>query len=622
MASITELAFKVFAVDEASRVFNEVGKAATEAGEKVEKSGGGFSKLAKISGAVMGGLGAAALAFGEKSIEAGDQLENAQAKMETAIKNTGQNFEELKPQIDAVAKRMENFGFTTADTDSALTQATTVTGSASKAMSIMGEAADLARLKHMSLTDAATLLAKAQEGNTRAFKQLGIQIPAVVTPAQAVSAAYKAVSMNLATSGEQAKFAAAHHMKLAQVQDLMKEASKGSAAAVQELGGKIEATNSPAQRVTTAMDELQKRLSGQAAAASDTFAGKLAVMKTKFTDVEAEVGQKLIPVLIKLMGWFQKAVDVGMTVIGFLEKHKAVAIALGVVVGGMLTTAFVLWAESILTAEGAAAPMVLAVGAIALAVAALGIGIYELYKHWSQVWGEIKKLTGEAVQFVKDHLVVIMTVALGPLGFAIAELAKHWRAVVGDLKAAAKDVANFFVNDLWHPLDNLFTRQIPGAFNSIVGGAKSAFGGARDFVVGAFNSMADLIKTPINAIIGMINSVIRSIDAIHLSIPSWVPGIGGDSIGFNFPQIPTLAAGGLVMPKVGGTLALLAEAGQPEAVIPLNQMGRMLPSQGSGGGHQQPAYVALTVVTPDGHVIERQLVSLKVQRGGMPLAFS
>jgi hypothetical protein len=39
-------------------------------------------------------------------------------------------------------------------------------------------------------------------------------------------------------------------------------------------------------------------------------------------------------------------------------------------------------------------------------------------------------------------------------------------------------------------------------------------------------------------------------------------------------KIPKLALGGIVMPQPGGVLANIAEAGQPEAVIPLSRMGQ------------------------------------------------
>jgi hypothetical protein len=38
-------------------------------------------------------------------------------------------------------------------------------------------------------------------------------------------------------------------------------------------------------------------------------------------------------------------------------------------------------------------------------------------------------------------------------------------------------------------------------------------------------------------------------------------------------NIPRLAEGGIVMPRPGGVIANLAEAGKPEAVIPLDRLG-------------------------------------------------
>lgn len=45
-----------------------------------------------------------------------------------------------------------------------------------------------------------------------------------------------------------------------------------------------------------------------------------------------------------------------------------------------------------------------------------------------------------------------------------------------------------------------------------------------------------------------------------------------------------LAAGGIVMPKPGGTMATIGEAGQAEAVIPLDRLGAMMSGGGGGGG--------------------------------------
>jgi hypothetical protein len=87
----------------------------------------------------------------------------------------------------------------------------------------------------------------------------------------------------------------------------------------------------------------------------------------------------------------------------------------------------------------------------------------------------------------------------------------------------------------------------------------------------------DAIKTYVNLVVGIYKGLFNGIADIwnntvgklSFKIPSWVPGIGG--AGFDVPNIPKLAAGGIV---TSPTLALIGESG-PEAVVPLGKGGGM-----------------------------------------------
>lgn len=96
-------------------------------------------------------------------------------------------------------------------------------------------------------------------------------------------------------------------------------------------------------------------------------------------------------------------------------------------------------------------------------------------------------------------------------------------------------------------------------------GIKKVASTAKDFVVGIFEGIMNIIKTPINAIISLINGAIRGINKISVKIPDWVPKWGGKTIGFNIPEIPQLAQGGIVNEP---TLAMIGERGK-EAIMPL-----------------------------------------------------
>jgi hypothetical protein len=68
-------------------------------------------------------------------------------------------------------------------------------------------------------------------------------------------------------------------------------------------------------------------------------------------------------------------------------------------------------------------------------------------------------------------------------------------------------------------------------------------------------------------------------------------------------NIPRLAEGGIVMPRPGGVLANIAEAGQAEAVIPLSKMGRF------GQGNQTTYNITVNGGISSGPDIGRSVVN-------------
>lgn len=98
----------------------------------------------------------------------------------------------------------------------------------------------------------------------------------------------------------------------------------------------------------------------------------------------------------------------------------------------------------------------------------------------------------------------------------------------------------------------------------------SVFGGIKWWInnvtIPAFQGLLAVFKGIFNGIASIWNN---TVGRLSFKIPGWVPGIGG--AGFDVPEIPMLAQGGIVNSP---TLAMIGEAG-PEAVIPLDRMGSM-----------------------------------------------
>jgi hypothetical protein len=120
----------------------------------------------------------------------------------------------------------------------------------------------------------------------------------------------------------------------------------------------------------------------------------------------------------------------------------------------------------------------------------------------------------------------------------------------------------------------------------------------------AVNLLVDVFKKAFNGIATIWNNTIGK---FSFTVPSWVPGIGGK--GFSMPDIPMLAAGGIV---TGPTLAMIGEAG-PEAVIPLDRMSQM-----GGGG----TTVNINVNGGDPQSVVNALRTYMRQNGSVPIRVS
>lgn len=93
-------------------------------------------------------------------------------------------------------------------------------------------------------------------------------------------------------------------------------------------------------------------------------------------------------------------------------------------------------------------------------------------------------------------------------------------------------------------------------------------------VKGYLKLLYESFKVVFNGIASLWNNTIGK---VQIKIPD-IKGLPGRGKTFGVPKIPMLAEGGIVKAKNGGTLALLGEGGESEAVIPLSKM-----NQVSGG---------------------------------------
>jgi hypothetical protein len=215
-------------------------------------------------------------------------------------------------------------------------------------------------------------------------------------------------------------------------------------------------------------------------------------------------------------------------------------------------------------------------------VASLVIGITAAslaFKAYSIVVGVVTGLQKALTLAVGLYKVATGSATAAQIGLNTALLANPIGLVVAAVAALVAGLIYFFTQTkLGQEVWANFTKFLGSAMTSAGEVIKGVWTGISSFMKSTINGILGFIQSFSNGIIDGINAVVRAINSIQVTIPSWIPGIGGKKFGFDLRQlsrinIPRLAEGGIVMPQPGGVLANLAEAGRPEAVIPLDRAG-------------------------------------------------
>jgi hypothetical protein len=142
--------------------------------------------------------------------------------------------------------------------------------------------------------------------------------------------------------------------------------------------------------------------------------------------------------------------------------------------------------------------------------------------------------------------------------------------------------------------------------DAVFGAIKAGIKGGMDAITSYLSFVMGVYKAIFNGIATLWNNTIGK---LSFEVPKWVPGLGGK--GFDVPNIPMLAAGGIV---TSPTLAMIGEGNGPEAVIPLSRMGEF--GMGGGGG------VTINVNGGDPNAVVAALRTYMRQNGSVPIKTS
>lgn len=186
--------------------------------------------------------------------------------------------------------------------------------------------------------------------------------------------------------------------------------------------------------------------------------------------------------------------------------------------------------------------------------------ILQTFNSAAPIISEILTNVGTAVMTVAQIIAQAIQIAL-PLIEGVISVVMTIGSVVIPAVLAAFNVAFEAISGILENIKGIFDGLIEFVTGVFTGNWSQAWEGVKQIFGNAFEALVTLCKTPINAVIALINKAISGINGLGLTIPDWVPIIGGKSFSINIPEIPMLAKGGFTNgPSIAG------EAGR-EAVI-------------------------------------------------------
>lgn len=168
----------------------------------------------------------------------------------------------------------------------------------------------------------------------------------------------------------------------------------------------------------------------------------------------------------------------------------------------------------------------------------------------SGIWSTIKSIfTGAIsiiVQFIKTGFNAAKTAITTIFGGIRSFISNTWSGIKSIVIGAVNVLKSYVINGF-----NYIKSGITGVMNTILSIISGIWRGIYNVARTYINYVLSGIQSMVNGIIGGLNSMIRALNHLHFSIPDWVPGLGGKSLGFNLGTIsrvslPRLATGAVL----------------------------------------------------------------------------
>lgn len=327
------------------------------------------------------------------------------------------------------------------------------------------------------------------------------------------------------------------------------------------------------------LDALEGTYGGMAEATGGTLQGNLDKLNNAWENLAGAAVESLMPAIEGIVGMLQGLV-------AWISENEGLvqvlAIGLGILAAAWVVVTAAMWAASL-------TPIVLIIGLIVVGIGLLVAAILWLVANWDAVWAWIQTTFQGFVSWI---------------GTAINAFVGWWNSM---WTAIGKFVSDAWNNWIVNPIKSALAwmnNAIKTGIATIKAVWESTWRAIGNVVKGIWNNVLGFIEGGINGAISLINGMIDGVNNIGGAIGitlSLIPEV----------SLPRLADGATILPRRGGTAAILAEAGRPETVVDTGLVNRALEEGLDGGAGPRE----LVLVDTAGRIIERiQVEARKVTR--------
>jgi hypothetical protein len=245
---------------------------------------------------------------------------------------------------------------------------------------------------------------------------------------------------------------------------------------------------------------------------------------------------------------------------------------------------------------------------LAILTGPIGLAVLAIVKNWDEIVAfvkgipdKFKEVATKIWSWITDKFSEIRT----SIEEKVASLVEFFKGLPAKVKAAALTVFDWLTDFFKQRFENLKTNVglLITFFTELPGRVKTAALKIFDWLVDIFKEKFENLKTNVSLLItfvrelpGRITNAAKNLwsgftsgfkDALNYVIEKWngfrleakfpadfiVPFLRGKGFTLDTPNIPPFAKGGTVYPSSGGTLGIIAEAGRPERIEPLDPDG-------------------------------------------------